>query len=84
MVNRCNASSLPTFQGIENQDPLFFLLVLSPKDGARARKKWVKMRALPWAIALRRVAAEVIATILPSHGQSPDLVASGSVVCLRF
>jgi hypothetical protein len=32
------------FQGIENQDPLFFLLVLSPKDGARARKKWVKMR----------------------------------------
>ena len=24
-----------------------------------------------WAIALRRVAAEVIATILPSHGQSP-------------
>ena len=45
---------------------------------------WVKMRALPWAIALRRVAAEVIATILPSHGQSPDLVASGSVVCLRF
>ncbi|MEI7460625.1 MAG: hypothetical protein WCK15_14525 [Pirellula sp.] len=30
---------------------------------------WVKMRALPWAIALPQVAAEVIATILPSHGQ---------------
>jgi hypothetical protein len=33
---------------------------------------WIKMRALPWAIALRRVAAEVIATILPSDGQSPS------------
>ena len=31
----------------------------------------VKMRATPWAIEMRRVAAEDIATILPSHGQSP-------------
>ena len=44
MVNRCNASSLPTFQGIENQDPLFFVLELSPNDGALARKHRVKMR----------------------------------------
>ena len=57
MVNRCNASSLPTFQGIENQDPLFFLLVLSPKDGDRARKKWVKMRRLAHGFTSERARA---------------------------
>ncbi len=31
--------SLPTFQGIENQDSLLFVLVISPKDGARARNR---------------------------------------------
>ncbi|MCF7959969.1 MAG: hypothetical protein K9M08_04440 [Pirellula sp.] len=49
LVNWCNASSLPTFQGIENQDPLFFVLLLSSKDGARARTKRVKMRLAAYA-----------------------------------
>jgi hypothetical protein len=57
VVNRCNASSLPAFQGIENQDPLFFVLVLSPKDGARARKKWVKMRRLAHGFTSERARA---------------------------
>ena len=59
MVNRCNAPSLPAFQGIENQDPLIFVLVLvlSPKDGARARQKWVKMRLAACATGISHAAA---------------------------
>gem|GEM_PF-6666165 len=45
--------------------------MLGRRSGEQDQKMWVKMRALLWAISLRRVAAEVIATILPSHGQSP-------------